>query len=342
MGRFKFSLIFSLFFFLFSPKSLLFSQQEDNLIPFNEWLSSSRLEFEYKAEYQEFTLKRKEGQRASFSVLLPYIYLEGEGFLKVDPIVRKGDEFFLPYDLYQILRNYFEGEEVVKPQITTIILDPGHGGKDRGTQATYSKNGKKVTIYEKEIVLEVSKRVKGYLKEVIGESVEILLTREEDVFLTLDERVEFANNKKPSFPNELIFVSIHANSSPFDKSVKGFEVWSLPDEIEREVAPLLDPNFKRNWEVLNSFLNLRYKTESRRLAEAISESYSQIFSKELNRGLKQESWFVVKNSYMPAVLVEVGFISSEEEAFLLIENEYVNSLAKAIAMGIKRFVDEYK
>lgn len=312
------------------------------MIPFDEWLSSSRLEFEYNADHQEFTLKRKEGQTVSLSVLLPYIYLEGEGFVKVAPLRRIGDRFFLSHDLYKVLRNYFEEEEIVKPRITTIILDPGHGGKDRGTQATYTKNGKKITIYEKEIVLEVSKRVKKYLNELLGDSVEILLTREKDIFLTLSERVDFANEKKPSFPDELIFVSIHANSSPFDKSVRGFEVWSLPDEIEREVAPLLDPNFKRNWEVLNSFLNLRYKTESRRLAEAISESYSQIFSKGINRGLKQESWFVVKNSYMPAVLVEVGFISSEEEAFLLIENQYVNNLAKAITMGIKRFIDEYK
>lgn len=316
--------------------------QEEGFIPFEEWLSSSRLEFEYDVNHQEFILKRKEGQTAIFGVRLPYVYLEGEGFVRVVPLKRIGDKFFLSTDLYNILRGYFEEELIVKPKITTIILDPGHGGKDRGTQATYTRNGKKVTIYEKEIVLEISKRVKKYLNNLLGDTIEVLLTREKDIFLTLNERVEFANERKPSFPDELIFVSIHANSSPFDRTVRGFEVWSLPDEIEREVAPLLDPNFKRNWEVLNSFLNLRYKTESRRLAEAISEAYSQIFSKGINRGLKQESWFVVKNSYMPAVLVEVGFISSEEEAFLLLENQYLDNLAKVISMGIKRFVDEYK
>lgn len=323
--------------FLVCFSGLTYSQE----VALHDWLADSGLKYQYFADFQEFQITGDSGKFVRFGILSPYSYFSGIGFKKTGFLVNKGSEFYLTTDLYINLKKYFDNPSgsIISPKIVSIVLDAGHGGKDQGAVVTYYKDGHKIQIKEKDIVLRLVKKVQKILVKEFP-NTNIILTRNDDIYLTLDERVEIANVRKPEFPNDLLFISLHANYSP-NKKARGFEVWSLPDKIEREVMPLLDPHFKKNWQILNSFMNLRYKEQSRLLAHYILEAYKSQFDNFVTRGLKEESWFVVKNTHMPAVLIEVGFISHEEEAFHLLEEKYLDKLSYVIYQGIKRFIDEY-
>ncbi|WP_261131736.1 N-acetylmuramoyl-L-alanine amidase [Bacillus sp. Marseille-Q3570] len=181
---------------------------------------------------------------------------------------------------------------------STITIDPGHGGKDPGGIA----NG----LVEKEINLDVSKKLKKYL-EVAGANV--VMTRDNDTYPSLSERVKIAENS-----NSTVFVSIHANKFS-DERAHGTETYYNYTAPEGEEGKKL-ATFIQN-----------------RLYKAI-DTY--------NRGVKHGNFHVIRENTIPGVLVELGFMTNPEDAKKLASNTYRELMAEAIYQGIVDYYNSKK
>ena len=183
----------------------------------------------------------------------------------------------------------------------TVVLDSGHGGSDSGKVGI---NGAK----EKEINLLIAKEIRRLLEK---EKIEVIMVREKDEELgkskveDLKYRVSLMNEKKPS-----LAVSIHQNSY-HEEYVKGAQVFYYGNSGDAE-----------------------------RLAELIQTRLKEGVDPENNRQAKaNESYYLLKKTSIPVVIVECGFLSNWEEAKLLQEEEYQNRIAWAVAMGTIRYLD---
>ena len=226
-------------------------------------------------------------------------------------------------------------------RVGAVLIDPGHGGKDPGTIGSYVENGKTIPVYEKNIALTVSLTLYNMLRKTYPDK-KILLTRSGDTYPSLEERVEMAN-KVPLKKNEaILYISIHANASPFNKKPYGFEVWYLPTDYRRNV---IDKNAasKEIIHILNSMLEEEFSTESILIAKNISDGLEDQIGKESkNRGLKEKEWFVVRNAKMPSVLIELGFVSNPEEAKRLNTPSYLQKCAQGIYNGLTAFITRFE
>jgi len=227
-----------------------------------------------------------------------------------------------------------------RPRIAAIIIDPGHGGIDPGTiQPSSELSGNAKPLEEKNLVLKVGLDVYHELQGLYPHK-QIVITRKSDVYLSLEQRTQIANSIQLK-PNEAkIFISIHANAS-FDHQAHGFEVWYLPPDYQRTVVnpKTIGTDSKALLPILNNMREQEYETESILFGkDVLSGIKGSIGSAEVDRGLKSNDWFVVRNSKMPAVLVEVGFVSNPGEARLLSSDAYLSKLARGIVAGISKFV----
>ena len=228
-------------------------------------------------------------------------------------------------------------------RISTVILDPGHGGKDPGTIGTHSFGDRKLTLQEKAIVLKVAGMIHGRLVERFPQK-NILMTRDDDRYLALEERTEFANRIELGEQEAMIFLSVHANAS-LNRRASGFEVWYLPPEYRREI---LDPDELEGEQqsiapILNSILEEEFTVESILLARDISSGLERsIGTVSENRGLKEESWFVVRNAKMPSVLVEIGFVTNPEEAQKLETNAHLQKISDGIYNGLVEYIEKFE
>jgi N-acetylmuramoyl-L-alanine amidase len=230
-------------------------------------------------------------------------------------------------------------EEASRLRIAAIIIDPGHGGKDGGASGALNIDGKQVKVLEKDITLDVSKRLYTRLRAAYPDK-QVLLTRSDDSYPTLEGRVLIANNVPLRQNEAIVFISIHANAS-FNKNARGFEVWYLSPDYRRDVLP---EDTKVPTEVLsiyNAMLEEEYTTESIMMANTISLELVKSFGNRLpSRGIKAEEWFVVRNARMPSVLVELGFVTNELDATLMTGS--ADSFADALSMGIKNFIGSFE
>ena len=225
-------------------------------------------------------------------------------------------------------------------RIAAIIIDPGHGGKDPGAIGRHEANGKSFTINEKDIVLDIALELNKKLVSAYKDK-KIIMSRNNDTYPSLEERVEKGNSVKLDKNEAIIMVSIHANAS-FNKNAKGFEVWYLPPDYRRDLidAKSVDNKTRDILPILNTMLEEEFTIESMLLAQNILEGVdASIGEKELARGLKEEIWFVVRNAKMPTVLIEVGFVSNKEEAQKLADKTYLKKITEGIYNGIKKFID---
>jgi N-acetylmuramoyl-L-alanine amidase len=228
--------------------------------------------------------------------------------------------------------------------IAAIFIDPGHGGKDPGTIGRIREGEETRQIFEKDIVLDVARRLERLLSRAYPDK-EVLLSRSEDVYISLEERTELANEVELQADEAIIFVSLHANSS-FNRDAQGFEVWYLPPEYRRrdlvdgERVGVDDPDVLT---VLNALREEELTIDSVLLAQNIVSSLDrEVGAVSPNRGLKEESWYVVRNAKMPSVLVEVGFVSNGEELRRLVDTAYLQRIADAIYSGIATFIRSYQ
>lgn len=215
-------------------------------------------------------------------------------------------------------KNIFSSLQVSKTlahgkDMTTIVIDPGHGGIDGGT-------GDKSGLLEKDINLDVALKLK---KELLVEGFNVIMTREKDESLEdfssidssryrkdLDARKTIINNSNPH-----VFVSIHVNSSN-SESARGVQVYYYPDAIEGKI---LAENICSS---VDRIVYDKYLQDSNLKAKYLSEDY-----------------FIIRETDFTGVLVEVGFISNIEDNKLLRDEEYKRKIAFAIKKGILEYLD---
>jgi len=220
--------------------------------------------------------------------------------------------------------------------LRTIVLDAGHGGHDSGAVGPGG-------LMEKELVLEVTKRVARMLTDRLG--VKVLLSRDGDHFVTLRDRTSFANRERAD-----LFVSIHANAHRVVAS-EGVEVYFLSseatDNAARQVAAAENSvvQFEKAangsaagrsdivktilWELAQS----EFQAESSRLAETVLDSMTESL-RIPNRGVKQAGFYVLGGAAMPAILVEIGFVTNPKEEKRLKDSRYRDEIARAIVSGL--------
>ena len=285
----------------------------------------------------------KNGKQVSFRAGSNVILLDNEKFAFTDaPQINDGQLYISPKFL-QDAEEWFElksasGENF---KVGAILIDPGHGGKDPGALMTHKINGKNVTIKEKDINLSVAKMLAARLKTAYPQK-QIIMTRSSDVFISLQQRTEIANSVKLKDHEAVLYISIHVNSS-LDKKARGYEVWYLSPGYRRTVLDHGKTDDPKLFPILNSMMEEEYTTESILIAKFIMDGLAaQIGSLSSPRGIKAEEWFVVRNSNMPSVLVEVGFVSNYDEAKLLNDESYLQKTAFGIYNGITAFVTHFE
>ncbi len=236
------------------------------------------------------------------------------------------------------------------PLSRVVIIDPGHGGDDTGAR------GPGGTL-EKDVALDVARALERRLAE--DPTIEVRLTRESDVHVPLWERGEMATRWKEDRGG--VFVSIHANSTPERSSARGFETYFLSEartEHERRVAavenaplglerdgdgPAADPLAGGDGfldHILRDLRNFDHQHWSALLARQIQSELARVHPGP-DRGVKQGPFAVITNALMPAVLVEVGFLSNPEEERLLTDARFHDEVAEALAHAIREFLDRY-
>ena len=238
--------------------------------------------------------------------------------------------------------------------ITTIIIDAGHGGKDPGSIGINK-------IKEKDIVLSFSLELKEELKKILP-NVDIVLTRDKDTYPTLQERYKIANTAakiETDKPENALFISVHANAS-LSPSAKGFEAYFITAQESSEYARAVSmlensalvkfdkidaSKYEENSSQLthNYMLVEQYQKESRLLAQSIvDEVYKVSGISKRNKPVQNALFYVLKGSIMPSTLIEIGFITNEEDAKFMNTKETRIKMVKATALGIKKFIKEFE
>ena len=238
--------------------------------------------------------------------------------------------------------------------ITAIIIDAGHGGKDPGSIGINK-------IKEKDIVLSFSLELKEELKKIIP-NVDIVLTRDKDTYPTLQERYKIANTAakiETDKPENALFISVHANAS-LSPSAKGFEAYFITAQESSEYARAVSmlensalvkfdkidaSKYEENSSQLthNYMLVEQYQKESRLLAQSIvDEVYKVSGISKRNKPVQNALFYVLKGSIMPSTLIEIGFITNEEDAKFMNTKETRIKMVKATALGIKKFINEFE
>ncbi|MFO7988110.1 MAG: N-acetylmuramoyl-L-alanine amidase [Desulfotignum sp.] len=220
--------------------------------------------------------------------------------------------------------------------VQKIVIDPGHGGSDPG--APGYMNG----IWEKDIVLKLAHNLAQKLRERLHCTV--ILTRDSDKKLTLEERTAIANTQRAD-----LFISLHTNAAR-NKNLAGIETYLLnlaTDEQAIAVAARENATSKKNISDLEFILSDLMKHakigESTRLANDVQlslvQGMKQKYSKVKDLGVKQAPFYVLLGARMPAILIETSFISNKLECERLLDTAYQDALCDAIATGVQRYVD---
>lgn len=218
-------------------------------------------------------------------------------------------------------------------KVGRVVIDPGHGGKDTGTIGPTG-------LREKDLVLAVSLQLKELLETRLG--IEVILTRDNDRFIPLEERTAIANQLGAD-----LFVSVHANASR-NRKVSGIETYVLDfatNDAEREIASRENASSQRNIRDLEDLLKKialeDYNQESRDLAHVVqNELVSGLTDQrpnQRNRGVKQAPFIVLIGSNMPCILTEIGFISNPSDEKYFKGDEARKLVAEALYKGIEAY-----
>ena len=221
---------------------------------------------------------------------------------------------------------------------TTIVIDPGHGGKDPGARGARKTE-------EKDITLKVGLQLRKLLSKQPG--VRVLMTRDHDVFVELEERARFANSNEAD-----LFVSIHVNSHP-SRTVKGIEIYHFgeaKDQRALEVAARENgtpiSNTGVGWEYLVAdLLTTKKIEESLELAwnaKAAMVAQMNGHYEVDDHGVKTAPFYVLRFTSMPSILAEIAYISNPSEEELLHKPVFVQDVAQSLYQGIIAFLSAGK
>jgi N-acetylmuramoyl-L-alanine amidase len=200
-------------------------------------------------------------------------------------------------------------------KVQTIVLDPGHGGFDKGAGSTFGN--------EKNYALDVARQLRPLLQ---AKGFKVVMTRENDVFIPLEVRARIANATRDS-----IFVSIHFNSTNSNPSAAGFEIFSL--------TPRGAPSTNDDSLALH-FVNMQaggpVDAQSFELAAAVYHSMLGHIQ-EFDRGIKRARFAVLRHTQVPSVLVEGGFLSETNDSKQINDPEWRKQLAQSLCTGIENY-----
>jgi N-acetylmuramoyl-L-alanine amidase len=222
-------------------------------------------------------------------------------------------------------------------RIRTVVIDPGHGGMETGAKGKFGN-------LEKDITLAISLKLKALIEKNMA--FEVVLTRDRDVDVSVENRSASANNHKAG-----LFISIHANGA-VQKKAAGSETFFLSlnatDEESRRLAYLennssalqsrIDPSSDDDlMMILWDMAQTAHIKQSSRLAELVQEELDSLLGTR-NRGIKQAPFKILAGVACPAVLVEAAFISNPEEEQKLASEEFQAKVAEAIYSGLARYL----
>ncbi|RFZ95099.1 N-acetylmuramoyl-L-alanine amidase [Mucilaginibacter conchicola] len=223
----------------------------------------------------------------------------------------------------------------------TIVIDPGHGGKDPGSHGTYSK--------EKTVALEIGKKLKAMLNEAMP-SVDVIMTRSTDKFVELHKRADIANDNKAN-----LFISIHCNSSPQKVGthrgvlllVYGFHRKQEQMEAMRENASIfIEKDYKKKYNgysedaAVNAIIMSAYQQRFRKQSVHFGSLLNTEFKENNGRrslGVKEQGVLVLQQSGMPGLLIETGFINNPSDEKYLNSNEGQNAIARSIVNAVRKY-----
>ncbi|MBW1616505.1 MAG: N-acetylmuramoyl-L-alanine amidase [Deltaproteobacteria bacterium] len=219
--------------------------------------------------------------------------------------------------------------------VKRIVIDAGHGGKDYGAPGYYKG------IHEKNIVLKIAQKLASRIKNEL--KCEVIMTRNTDRYLTLEERTAIANTKKAD-----LFISVHTNAAK-NKKAYGIETYFLSPAKNNESMLVAarensatTKNISELQAILNSLLRSSKINESVRLAGYVQNSmYKKLkshYSQIKNKGVKQALFYVLLGAHMPSILVETSFISNARECKRLTNSTYQNRICDGIIDGIKEYI----
>jgi N-acetylmuramoyl-L-alanine amidase len=225
--------------------------------------------------------------------------------------------------------------------LRVLVLDAGHGGHDSGAVGPAG-------LQEKDLVLDVTRRVARLVEDKLN--VKVLLSRDGDYFVPLRDRTSFANKERAD-----LFVSIHANAHR-EVASAGVETYFLSSEatdsgarqvaalensvVQLEKTPARSSRLDAVKAILWDLAQSEFQLESSRLAEVVQDSMTQSL-RIPNRGVKQAGFYVLGGAAMPAVLVEIGFVTNPQEEKRLKESKYRDEIARAIYAGLAEYKKKY-
>ncbi|MCF7919550.1 MAG: N-acetylmuramoyl-L-alanine amidase [Candidatus Cloacimonetes bacterium] len=267
------------------------------------------------------------------------------------PIIQNDSKYYIPVNFLQEIlpliypeQIFYKIDKIIAPlpddnRINTIVLDPGHGGKDPGAIGFSGK------VYEKDITLAIAEKLKAKI-EAEGK-IKVFLTRSSDRFVSLRERTEYANEIEAD-----LFISIHVNAHA-DKDVTGIEVYYLStartddaratEALENAVVY----NYEGGQEALEKYNDLDFILTDMAQNEYLQESHELCVTMQNNviaatggvdRGVKQADFYVLRGAFMPAVLIESGFITNKKEEKKLAYEDYQEKLAQSLFSSLDSFI----
>lgn len=225
-------------------------------------------------------------------------------------------------------------------RLDKVVIDAGHGGKDPGASA----NG----LREKDLVLKVAKKLGGYIEDNLG--IEVVYTRTDDTFIELEERGKIANRAGAK-----LFISIHINAAR-SRSARGTETYFLGRHkseaarkvMERENSVIRFEENTQKYEDYDEQALVRqvlaqsaYMRQSEKLASLIESQFEDRVSRR-SRGVHQAGFYVLWSASMPAVLVELGFLTNPSEARFLKSERGQTYLASAIFRAVRDYKATYE
>ena len=238
---------------------------------------------------------------------------------------------------------FLDAQNITNNQIRTVVIDPGHGGKDPGTMGT-----KRYDKYEKDIALSVSLKLGEYISNNFP-SVNVVYTRKKDVFLQLNERTEIANSLKAD-----LFISIHCDGftnpkasgasvfvmgmsklkANLDIAMRENSVIYLEDNYQQKYNGF-EPDSPESYIIFNLMQNT-YLAQSLQLAEHV-EHECAFRANRKSRGVKQAPFYVISRTNMPSILVECGFLTNPNEEDFLQSDQGQDYIASAIFRAFRSY-----
>ncbi len=271
-----------------------------------------------KSKQSDQALYKAKRATLSFKSKTRYIELDHVTHWLSAPVLTLDEKLWLPSkDVLNVIDPILrKGSANKHTAVRRVVIDPGHGGKDRGAIGARGRP-------EKELALDLARRVEQHLKKKRG--ITTILTRNSNRTLSLAERVQF-NNKNGGD----VFVSLHFNAGG---SATGIETYSLPIAGTAPTAKGWKTPVKQQKMAGNQF-----DEQNAWLAHCVQGSLLTATSAK-DRGVRRARFYVLKHATSPAILVEAGFLTNKTEEQKILTAAYRDTLAKAIADGISKYVD---